>query len=97
MPTGSNFVKNMFMHSGSICIIGLCSYHDPSMSSSCCSHGVFVLFFVITGIEHHHGKHGICNPDLAVNCVKIGINCVQNGNWKEGEQFYDCKNPKVCI
>ena len=98
MPTGSNFCKNMFMHHGSVCVIGLADYHDPAMSSACCSHGIYVLFFVIMGMKHHQYQNGYkCDVDLAVRCVGIGINCAQNGNWMKGESFYNCPNPRQCV
>jgi hypothetical protein len=99
MPTGSNFVKNIFMHEGSVCIVALSQdTQDQTIAYSSGSHGVHVLYFVVRGMRHHvySDNKNTCDPLLAVRCIGLGIYCAKNGHWSNDESFYNCKDKTIC-
>ena len=100
MPTGSNFVKNIFMHHGSVCVVALSQdTQDNSICNTANSHGVSVLYFVVLGMRHHPGDHkeADCDVSLAVRCIGLGIYCAINGHWSKNETFYNCSNKDICV
>lgn len=99
MPTGSNFIKSLFMHKGSVCVVALSfQTQDDSICKSACAHGVYVLYFIVLGMEHHSNYKGSnCPIPLAVKCIGIGLDCAKNGHWGKKKMFYDCSNKNVCV
>jgi hypothetical protein len=90
MPTGSNFIKNLFMHPNSIIVVGLANSRDNCIAMSAVSHGVYTLFFTIIGMDHHYDYNGHpCDLKIATRCIGIALDCLKYGDWKEGETFND--------
>ena len=88
MPTGSNFVKNIFMKEGSVLVVGLANVLDDCIALTAAAHRCSTLFFPMEHVDHHcNYTGGYCDPDVVVRAVGIGLYCAQHGNWNPKETF----------
>jgi hypothetical protein len=90
MPTGSNFIKNLFMHPNSIIVVGLANCRDNCIAMTAASHGVHTLFFTIIGMDHHYDRNGHpCDIKIVTRCIGIALDCLKYGDWRKDETFND--------
>ena len=96
MGTGSNFIKNLFMKEKSVIVVALANSQDLCIARSAASHGVFTLYFVVVGMDHHYDQSGhACDVDLALRVCSIGFYCAEHGQWKSNETFTYTKDSNI--
>ena len=88
MPTGSNFIRNLYMKERSVLVIGLANILDNCISLTAAAHKCHSIYFVMKGMDHHHNYNGgPCPLPPLLKAMKAAIYCVEHGHWDPQETF----------
>ncbi|EAY01502.1 hypothetical protein TVAG_107610 [Trichomonas vaginalis G3] len=82
-PTGSNCIKSLFMHRGTVIVIASGDMFDFSIVSFIASIDIKIVYFV-NPFDHRYAFN--CSIDMAIDAMKAGLYYSKNGKWPKPQK-----------